>query len=240
MYLILAEGFRAFSPLHGLTLVVWALITLAVVKAGLAERRRGHERRAAAVLAAVGAVVWFFQQGYFVFVIQDWAQSLPLHVCDLAGILGPLALVLRWRLLRTVLYFWALGLTAWGLLTPILNVGPEHIGFWLFFLNHGGVVLFAIYDVVVGRYRPHAVDYGMAILVTLAYLAFIIPLNLANAGWNYAYMGDVQVEAKTPLDLLPPWPWRIFGIQVLGAVMYLGVWLPWEVVRWRQRRGESE
>ena len=236
---MLAEGFRAFSPLHGVTLLIWLLITLAVLKAGLTQRRRGRERSAAAVLAAVGAVFWVLQQGYYVVFDQVWAHSLPLHVCDLAGIVGPLALLFPRRLLRTVLYFWALGLTAWGLLTPILNVGPDHLGFWLFWLNHGGVVLFAIYDVVVGRYRPHAVDYGMACLVTMAYLSVILPLNLANEGWNYAYIGNVQVEAKTPLDLLPPWPWRILGIQVLGALMYLGVWLPWEVVRWRHRRDKS-
>ena len=66
-------------------------------------------------------------------------------------------------------------------------------------------------------------------------MAVVVPINI-GMGWNYGYLGDVETEAWTPLDLLPQWPWRIIGIEVLGALMLAHAWLPWEVVRWRARR----
>src|SRR5690349_1772419 len=43
------------------------------------------------------------------FVIQ---RSLPLQLCDLAGIIAPFALLTHARWLRTLLHFWGLGLSS--------------------------------------------------------------------------------------------------------------------------------
>lgn len=236
MNFALATGFKAFTPLHGLTVVCCVAAIIGLVLIGLKARKQGRDRSLTVVIALVGLVFWLVQQGYFMLIDQDWADSLPLHVCDMAGLVGPLALLTRQRVLRTTLYFWALGLTIWGLVTPTLTHGPEHIRFWLFWLSHSAVISYAIYDCVVNRYRPFAADWGMACMVTMAYLALLLPLNLANPGWNYGYIGNVTLGSTTPLDLLPEWPWRILGIQVLGGAILASVWLPWEVVRWRRRR----
>lgn len=235
MIYAIAFGFRAFSPLHGLTLLVCVALFFVVVKMGLAAEKAGREPRMTRVIAMLGLGFWFVHQGHYVIVRGEWIDSLPLHICDLAGLLGPLALLGKNRLMRTMLYFWALGLTIWGLLTPVLTVGPSHVVFWFFWINHGSVLLYAIYDCAVRGYRPYAKDWGMACLVTLGYVAVIVPINI-GMGWNYGYLGNVELDAKTPLALLPEWPWRIIGIEVLGALMLAHAWLPWEVVRWRQRK----
>ncbi|MEO1237014.1 MAG: TIGR02206 family membrane protein [Planctomycetota bacterium] len=236
----IAQGFQAFSPFHGFVILAVAAVIVAVVRFGLALQKRGRHGVLAVVIAVGGLLFWFIQQGYYVLVEQRWHDSLPLHVCDLAGLVGPIALLCGGpRLLRTTLYFWAAGLTIWGLLTPTLSRGPEHVTFWLFWINHGGVMLFAAYDCAVNGYRPRLGDWGMACLVTLAYVAIVMPFNLANDRWNYGYLGDVELMATTPLAILPPWPWRILGIEVLGALMLLGAWAPWAIVRAAHRRPDE-
>lgn len=236
---VLAQGFEAFTLLHLTIVAACAFCIAALVKLGLRAKRHRQERRFTLAIAVVGLAFWLLQQGYYILIDQDWTDSLPLHICDMAGLVGPLALLTRARLLRTTLYFWAFGLTIWGLVTPTLGHGPEHLRFWLFWLSHGAVIFYGVYDCAVGRYRPFFSDWAMACLVTMAYLAVLLPINLANEGWNYGYIGNVTTDARTPLDLLPAWPWRILGIQALGAVILLVIWLPWGLLRWRQRSGSA-
>ncbi|MEM9418316.1 MAG: TIGR02206 family membrane protein, partial [Planctomycetota bacterium] len=223
----LATGFQAFALLHAITVLLCVAGIVGLVWVGLREQRRGRERAFTLKASLIGLSLWLGMQAYFLLVEQDWTDSLPLHICDLAGLLGPVALLTRQRVLRTTLYFWAFGLTIWGFLTPTLTHGPEHIRFWLFWVSHAAVIFYAAYDCVVNRYRPALVDLGTVCLVTMGYLAVLLPINLANEGWNYAYIGDVELDAATPLAMLPDWPWRILGIQVLGATIFALVWLPW-------------
>ncbi|MEM9883424.1 MAG: TIGR02206 family membrane protein [Planctomycetota bacterium] len=235
MLSVLASGFRAFSPLHGLSLLVVAAAVVGLVRAGRRARRRGRERGFTRAVAAAGLAVFALQQVHALGFDWQPRHSLPLHVCDLAGLVGPLALLLRWRGLRLTLYFWGFGLTVWGLLTPTLAVGPGDVKFWLFWANHGGVMAMAAYDVAIGGYRPDARDWGLAVLVSMAYVAVVLPLNLAHPGWNYGYVGAGSVDARTPLDVLPAWPWRVLWIEAMGAGMMAAAWLPWVWVGRRKK-----
>lgn len=229
-------NFTVGSPLHAATVAACAVVIVLVIRIGLRAKRRGDATAVTRWVAGLGLLAWIVQQ--VVAFGFDWrpAYSWPLHICDLAGVLGPLALLTQARLLRTTVYFWALGLAIWGVITPTLWKGPETLTFWLFWINHGGVILFACYDVAVRGYRPTLADWGMACVVSLAYVAVVVPLNLANPGWNYGYLGNLSLSQKTPLDILPVWPWRLMAIEVLGALMMLHAWLPWGVIQWRERR----
>lgn len=236
---LFAQGFRMFSPLHGVALLTCAVAILLIIRLGRSAKRRGEERRVTLIIAWVGIGFWLLQQVHALTLANDPASSVPLHICDLTAILGPVALLTRIRLLRTTVYFWALGLSVWGLLTPTLNGGPTTPDFWLFWISHGLVMLYGFYECFVLGYRPFAQDFGLVLLVTLGYVAIVLPINLANPGWNYGYLADVPVSVRTPLDFLPRWPWRILAIEALGGFMMGYGWLPWEVVRWRRRRKEA-
>lgn len=229
-----------FSPVHGGMLVVIAGLIFAVVRVGQSAARRDRSERITRALAFFGLGFWIFQQGYALLWTWEPSSSLPLHVCDLTALLGPIALLTRKRLLRTTVYFWALGLSVWGLITPTLNEGPGQLDFWLFWISHGLVMLYAIYDCAVRGYRPSVGDFGLAYLVTLSYVAVVLPLNVANPGWNYGYLADVGVSVRTPLDFLPRWPWRVLAMEGLGALMLANAWLPWAVAGWRQKRQFSQ
>ncbi|MFG0258989.1 MAG: hypothetical protein ACF8LK_01445, partial [Phycisphaerales bacterium JB041] len=73
------------------------------------------------------AVVWYLLPRNF-----DWYESLPLHLCDLAAWVAPLALLTQRRWLRSLLYFWGIGLSTQAFFTPVVDGGHGDIRFWLF------------------------------------------------------------------------------------------------------------
>ncbi len=249
----LARDFRPFSLMHLVSVLICAAVIFVIVRLGQRARDRHRDappaphtyaglpadagpatpRTGARLLGSVGLALWLLHQTYTLLFVPHLHEAVPLHICDIAALLGPIGLLTGYRPFRTVTYFWAVGLTIWGLLTPTLNQGPAHPTFWIFWLNHASVLLYGIYEVAVLRYRPSARDFGLACLVSLAYAALIIPFNLAY-DWDFGYLGRGDPDNWTPLELLPPWPWRILAVELLGLLMLAYGWLPWEIARrWR-------
>jgi len=210
--------------------VCFVLIAL-VVWAGrsLAGRRREFALRMPLCLAAIG--VWLGIQAWsFWPSVYDPTWSWPLHICDLAAIIAPLALLTRWRLLRTALYFWGIGLTTQGFFTPVITVGPESIMYWLFWANHTIVVGLAVYDLVVGGYRPRFSDVLAGVGLTGLWVAVVLPIDLAW-GWNYGFLNDVDLPTGSLLDAMPPWPLRILVMEGLTILGFLVLWAVWPAAR---------
>ena len=61
-----------------------------------------------------------------------YQTALPLHICDTVVFVAPLALLLRWRKLRAIAYFWGLGLSSLSFIWPDLHFGPADFQFWVF------------------------------------------------------------------------------------------------------------
>ena len=175
------------------------------------------------------ATVWYLLPRNF-----DWYESLPLHLCDLAAWVAPLALLTQRRWLRSLLYFWGIGLSTQAFFTPVVEGGYGQFSYWLFFVGHTHIVGSAVYDVVVLGYRPRLRDWGV---VTVLSLAWIVPVTVFNVlmDVNYGYTGNTAPGGTTLIDYLGPWPWRL-GTIFLGAQVLFGVvFVPWVVVGRRNR-----
>lgn len=228
------DHFEAFSPLHFVTLAAWAAWTAAIVilRRTLREpdsSRLDHSLGITGLIAWLAVNAWWLAPANF-----KWEQSLPLQVCDVAALAAPLALLTTKRPIRAILYFWGLGLSSQGLITPIVRVGPAHMEFWAAWINHGVIGSFAIYDLAARGYRPTRHDCRTAIAAAAAFIAIMLPINIAF-GWNYAYVGDSRPGAPTLLDHLGPWPLRILWISLLAIAAMLLALLPWELLRFRTR-----
>lgn len=230
------ETFRPFSPLHAGMLALFVVVcgTLIVLR----RRLRGTGRAVAldrlacagAAAACAFTIIGPLWPGVFT---MHW--SLPLHVCDVTAFAVPVALGTCWRPARAVTYFWGIGLSSQGLVTPDLRDGPAKIWFWLFWANHFAVVGGAIYDVAARGYRPGWKDLGIALALGLAYVAVIVPLDVAF-GLNYGYLGRSPPGQPTLVDVLGPWPWRVPVMLALAALAMVVLLLPWEAARWIKAR----
>ena len=232
------DSFAAFTPLHAVSLVVSGLAIAAVVLLGLAARRRGRAATSTRWIAVLGLVNWVVQTVYYAAVEWHPAGSLPLHFCDIAALLGPIALLTDRRLLRGILYFWAFAFTTQALITPTLTDGPASPAFWLFWCNHAGVIGMATYDVAVRGYRPTRLDLLQIIAVSYAYAALVLPLNVVM-GWNYGFVGPTQPSTPTVIEWLGPWPERVALVLFMGTMMLVHVYLPWPLARWLLTRRQA-
>jgi hypothetical integral membrane protein (TIGR02206 family) len=114
------------------------------------------------------------------------------------------------------------------LFTPDLLDGPARIGFWLFWANHFAVVGAALYDVIARGYRPTWRDFAIAVRLGLAYVAIVLPLDVA-LGLNYGYLGRSRAGQPTLVDVLGPWPWRVPVMIGLAAGVMVLLMLPWRI-----------
>lgn len=196
-------------------------------------------RRVEVILAILGLLVsaavnwWWLRPEKF-----SIQESLPLHMCDLVGLLAPLALLTRIRWTRALLHFWGLGLCSQWVFTPVAQVGPQHVEFWISFVLHASILGLAAWDVCVGGYRPTRDwrDWRLAVLGGVAYAAAMTALNIAInrtlppdalTRANYGYLGDTRPDAETIVNYLGAWPLRIAWIMLLGFAALTFVQLAW-------------
>lgn len=225
------ETFSAFTLTHGLALGAIAALTAAAIAL---RRRRAAAAPPGPVERAVGLAyltAWIATYAWFLLPpLHDPAKTYPLQLCHWCAVAAGLSLVTGWDWLRPLVYFWGLALCTQALLTPALNEGPALFPFWFFWATHGLIVGVALYDVIARGYRPTARGYAIACAGAAAYVAVILPLDLAF-GWKYGFVGPSIPEARTIVELLGPWPERLALIALLAAGAMALALVPWEIAR---------
>jgi hypothetical integral membrane protein (TIGR02206 family) len=228
--------FAPYTLLHALVLVVCALLIAAPALLGraLSEDRELILRRALAVFAVV---YWFAYNIWWNWHGLDMREGLPLHLCDIGGLIAPLALLTGWRWARAPLYFWTATLTLQAFIQPELKVGPTHLLFWAFWTGHSIIAACAVYDIAVLGFRPGWPDLWRATVLGLIYAALIIPIDLW-LGADYGYIGNPPPDIRIPpfVDALGPWPLRAVLVVLLAIIGFVVVLVPWRVAPlWRRR-----
>jgi hypothetical integral membrane protein (TIGR02206 family) len=225
------DNWLTFAPYGWLHLVTICVASLAVIGLAAAGRtlREGNEQALRRALGMFGIVYWV---SYNIWWNRDGlvlASGLPLHLCDLNGLIAPLALLSLNRWLRATLYFWTFALTIQAFIQPDLVRGPATAVFWFFWVQHTIILAYAVYDLAVLRFRPGWRDLGRAYVVSVIYLAMVLPVNL-SLGSNYGFIGDPPPPARLPpfVDALGPWPQRALIIAMLAAVGFALLALPWQ------------
>lgn len=234
-----ALRFENFSVLHGATVLFFAFVWLLLIAGGRRVAGGPREARWRAWLCGSMAAAWLAANGGQLLPgIFVAAENLPLQLCDLAGILAPLALWRRTRLLLGTLYFWGFCFSVQALATPDLAHGPASVAFWMFWIPHANIVGAACYALVVERFRPRWRECAFAYALALLYLALVLPLDLLT-GFNYGYVGPATPDQPTLLDLLGPWPWRIAAIVLLASAAFLLLQLPWVIAERASQKPRS-
>ncbi len=226
--------FEAFSLFHAV--VVGLCVAVIAAACAWGRRLRGADRgdggrREVRFAVAVGwsivgwqafATAWRLLPGQW-----DLNESLPMHLCRWNGWIVALCLINGhkggWRWARSLAFFWGLGLSVQGMITPMWTFGAASVEFWLYWVGHLQIVGVAVYDLVVRRYTPAWPDLRLSMLAGVLYALFTGTLNKL-LGTNYSYLGEWDYERASVVDRLGDYPERMLamggGALVLFVMMY--------------------
>ena len=198
----------------------------------LAARRSPSPEKVVWIKRFVGfgcLAAWVINALYWLMPEQiGWHQSLPIHFCYMADLIGAAAVFSGGRLFKSVLYFWATTLCIWAFLTPLVDGGVRDFSFWLFWVYHLFILLAVTEVLFVQGFRPRFGDLKAAILFTAGYTGILAVLDFFFE-WNYGFVGPRKPGVPTLLDMLGPYPVRLIWLGMLGLLLFFLAWLPWAI-----------
>ena len=141
--------------------------------------------------------------------------SLPLHLCGVSVLLAALMLYTRSFAIFELTYFWAMGGSLQGLLTPDVDGWDfPHFRFLTTFLSHGLVVTANLYAVFVLGMRPTFASYLRSMAVLNLYAGAMLLFNRLT-GANYGFLCR-KPDPPTLYDVLGPWPWYLASLEAIA------------------------
>jgi hypothetical integral membrane protein (TIGR02206 family) len=236
---VLADIFTSFAPFGAVHVATVAMILLASIWAVRHRRLLPEEPsklRFDRVLVVLGFALVVVNQTSELwpsrFKIEN---SIPIHLCDVVGLIAPIAILTHRRVFRAILYYWGIGLSTQAIFTPELQEGLAGLTFWVFWIPHGMIIVLAIYDLAAFRYRPNWKDYAVAAGTLAVFVAMVFPLNI----WlnvNYVYVGQGRPGQPSVVDFLGPWPFRVLKMTLGVLLVFALMTLPFEIARRVQRK----
>lgn len=189
-------------------------------------RTRLAFRYTAAVLLLVNEAVWLLWN----YDTGQWTiqTMLPLHLCSVMVYVGAAALISRSQALYEPLYFLGIGGAFQALMTP--NLGPygfPHFRFLSAFISHGLILSAPVYLTLVEGLRPTWASLWRVVLLGNLYVGFVGVVNWL-IGSNYMYIAHAP-DTPTVIDSLGPWPWYVLGMEALGIVTMVILYLPFAI-----------
>ncbi|MEM7012120.1 MAG: TIGR02206 family membrane protein [Verrucomicrobiota bacterium] len=217
---------RMFRPEHCATLILTTLII--VLMARLARRSPDSVavNRQTRILAVILLLTYpvkllgFWLAGYHTMYYWPW----PMHLCDWAAYVCAIALLTRKRWLAEIGYFWGVGATMQGLITPDLQFGFPHPVWFTFTHLHSGVVIAAFYLVCGLQLQPRRFGFVRAWAALHVYLLVAYIVNTIS-GHNYGFL-RAKPMAGSLMDILPPEPWHILALEPVTIFVFLLCQIP--------------
>ncbi len=222
----MAAPFILFGPAHLIALALGVAVPLLL---GLWVRRsRARDHGVRLLLAALLAAGWL---GWYAMLwARGWlaaGNALPLNLCDWAQAALIVALLSRNQRAYELGYFWGLGGTLQGVITPDLPSGFPDLQFLLFMLDHAGLIAVVLYLTWGSGMRQVASSLPRVILASLFYVA-IAGIADYMLGTNYGFLRG-KGDHVSLLTWLAPWPWYIGELVAIGlmsvAIYYAPFWL---------------
>jgi hypothetical integral membrane protein (TIGR02206 family) len=181
---------------------------------------------------ALGWICW-----YFLFAERGWlsvANGLPLNLCDWACIALIAALLSRGQFAYELGYFWGLGGTLQGMITPDVAYDFPDPQFVFFFIEHGGIIAALLYLTLGTGLRPRAVSLPRVVAATLFY-ALVVGIADWALSTNYGFL-RAKPPGTTLLSFMAPWPWYIPELVAAGILSLTVYYLPFGVLDWSRRK----
>ncbi len=228
------EPFVLFGPWHLLALGIIVLVNIGLAIWGRRASEKGRKaiRWTLAAILIIDEVLWHLWN----ITTGQWSlqTTLPLHLCSVFVFLSAYMLVTKNRSIYEYAYFLGIAGATQALLTPDAGIyGFPHFRAFQVMVSHGAIVTSAVYMTVVEGYRPTWGSLKRVLIGGNIYLAVIFVFNLL-IGSNYLFIAHKPVTASL-MDVLPPWPIYIIFLELIGAVMSLILYLPFQIRDWTRK-----
>ncbi len=220
--------FKPFGMEHLVTVGIGGTVVIALLIMGRSGDR--GRRGAAALLAFANLSAYPLSQAAWMSLGQPVAidNLLPFHLCDIAAFLAGFALLTRQATLCALTYFWGLAATFQALLTPAIGVGFPAWPFVMFFVQHFAIVATALHLPWVEGWRPKDPLWRSPVEVmgwSVIYLIFAMTVNRV-LGTNFGF-ATRPPDNPSLIDHLGPWPWYLFSLLGIAALLFLLLALPY-------------
>jgi hypothetical integral membrane protein (TIGR02206 family) len=218
--------FVLFGPSHQAAIAITLLVPLALALLArhehLGRRADRVTRIVLAAFLAIGWLCWFGLGAARGLLTPD--NALPLNLCDWAEIALIVALLTRHQFAYELGYFWGLGGTLQGVLTPTTYWDFPDPQFIFFFIQHGGVVAALLYLTLGTRMRPTPRSLPRVMAASFAYAGAAALVDWL-AGVNYGFL-RAKPAGQNLLTLMSPWPWYIPELVAAGMGFILLYYAP--------------
>lgn len=225
------ERFRTFGSDHIALLLVVILITAWFLITSKKKPESPRLRFAEQLLAILLLAHWPLRTaiGLLYGMHTDWQNALPMHLCDWAAVAAAIALLNRNPRAVELSWFWGIGATLQGLLTPALTYPFPHPLWFTFFLLHGGVVIAAVQLVVGRRHPPSRKSWLSVLIASEIYIACALAVNTL-LGTNYGFLSEKPSQPSL-LDYFGDGVMHLVGLHIAMIIAITLLWLPFQLKR---------
>lgn len=226
MNILMERSFQAFALPHNLAMLVTLVVAIAVTmyaRSGPDEKRLFQVRLIMGSLlllaVALDPILTLVRYGL---TDEGWEllldNSLPFYLCDVVSIFLALALFTKSQRLAEIGYLWGLAGTVQGLVMPTLWFDYKEIEFYVFFLQHGGAPIAAVFLVWGMGILPEKGAFRRSVYWSLGYIAVVMSIN-GVIGKNYGFLND-KPAVETFFDYMGPWPFYLITLQLVAYTLY--------------------
>lgn len=220
--------FVLFSTQHLIALLAIILVGTLIIltqRTANAEQRR-NMRWSMAIILVANETVWHIWN----ISIGEWSLQtmLPFHLCSALVWLCAYTLITKNKTIYEFAYLLGIAGALQAILTPDLGqYAFPHFRYFQVFLSHGLIIISALYLTLLEGFRPTWQSVKRVAIYGNVYFLFVFMLNFL-IGSNYLFIAH-KPETASLLDVLPPWPYYLLIIELLGAVFILLFYAPFAI-----------
>jgi hypothetical integral membrane protein (TIGR02206 family) len=215
-----------------------SLLAIVALNFALLAFRNSSERTRKVIRWTMAILLWLDEASWHIWNIYwgHWTiQLLPLHICSLLIWLTGFMLIFKVYRIYEFVYFIGIGGALQALLTPDAGIyGFPHYRVFQTMISHGLLVTAGVYMTTVEGFRPTWKSFWRVVLGLNIYAVLIFPINLL-LGTDFLYINGKPASASL-LDMLPPWPYYLIYMELIGLAVFFLLYLPFLIRDWRARR----
>ena len=205
-----------------------ALLVIVLVNFAMLGFRKSSEKTRTIVRWCMAIVLWLDEASWHVWNIYwgHWTVAqLPLHICSLLIWLTGFMLIFKNYRIYEFAYFIGIGGAMQALLTPDAGIyGFPHYRIFQTMISHGLLITSAVFMTAVEGFRPTWKSFWRVVLGLNLYALLIYPVNLL-LGTDFLFINGKPATASI-LDALPPWPFYLIYMVLIGLAIFLLLYLP--------------